>query len=62
MENQAENEEEMFKYLDDLRAGGTINMFGAAPYLQRTYFLDPSTARTVLAKWMTTFATRHPER
>lgn len=49
------------KYLDELRASGRTNMFGAAEYLQQRFELSRSEARDVLAHWMETFETRHPE-
>lgn len=49
-----------FKYLDDLRASGTTNMFGAAPYLQGEFFLTKSEATNILVKWMKTFEENTP--
>jgi hypothetical protein len=54
--------EEFFSYLDDLRAEGVTNMFGAAPYLVDEFVdLTKSSARKVLAEWMRTYAERHPQ-
>jgi len=45
----------MLEYLDDLRDGGTINMFGARPYVEAEFGLDKSDARIVVSYWMKTF-------
>mgnify|MGYP003111165270 CR=1 FL=1 len=42
----------VFKYLDDLRASGETNMFGAGIYLQEEFGLGKREAREFLAKWM----------
>ena len=55
-------EQEMFEYLDDLRASGETNMYGAAPYLQDEFGLDRREARAVLQRWMQTFEDRHPRK
>lgn len=52
--------DEAFSYLDDLRAEGLINMFGATAYLMREFPFDRKVAKAVLAEWMRTFAERHP--
>jgi len=52
----------MFEYLDDLRASGETNMYGAAPYLQDEFGLDRREARAVLQRWMQTFEDRHPRK
>jgi hypothetical protein len=44
-----------FEYLDDLRASGETNMFGAAPYLARQFDIGIHEARAVLAQWQDTF-------
>jgi uncharacterized protein YciI len=53
--------EEHLDYLDDLRAAGVTNMFGAGPYLQDEFGLDRATATEILAYWMKTFSERHPK-
>ena len=55
-------EQEMFEYLDELRASGETNMYGAAPYLEAEFDLTERDARAVLQRWMETFAERHPRR
>lgn len=47
-----ENKEEMFQYLEALRASGVINMWGAGEYLQRDFDLKKNEARDVLLEWM----------
>jgi hypothetical protein len=53
--------EEYFLFLDDLRASGVTNMFGAAPYLLKAFpALKRHDARDVVLAWMKTYGTRHP--
>lgn len=54
-----EREDEVFQYLDDLRASGVTNMFGATPYIEAQFRVDRREARRLLSKWMTTFNERH---
>ena len=49
-------------FLDDLRASGVTNIFGAAPYIVEHFEVDLDQAKTILAYWMTTFAERHGKR
>lgn len=51
-----------FEYLDSLRESGETNMLGAGPYLQSQFGLEAKEARAVLARWIDSFAERHPER
>jgi hypothetical protein len=44
-----------FLFLDNLRDSGRINMFGAAPYLEKAFGLSKSEAREVLLQWMKSF-------
>lgn len=39
-------------YLEKLRRSGETNMYGASPYLQLEFDLDPYVAKLVLADWM----------
>ena len=50
----------VFKFLDNLRESGAINMFGAGPYVQDAFGLDRWEARDLVLEWMETFSTRHP--
>ena len=45
-----------YQYLEDLRASGDTNMYGAAPYLQRDFGLKKGEARDVLSSWMENYA------
>lgn len=44
-----------FLFLDRLRESGSINMFGAAPYLAEAFGLSKREAREVLRQWMESF-------
>ena len=47
-------------YLDNLKESGITNMFGARPYLIRTYnYLSGKEAREILQYWMNTFSERN---
>lgn len=39
-------------FLEKLRRSGETNMYGASPYLQYEFDLDPYVARLILADWM----------
>lgn len=52
---------EVFEYLDELRASGVTNMFGAVPYLQVQFDVRRAEATTLLSEWMNTFGERHPK-
>lgn len=45
-----------FCFLDNLRASGRVNMFGAAMYLEVSQGVNSKTARAILGSWMETFA------
>jgi hypothetical protein len=40
-----------FSFLRRLRAAGRSNMYGAIPYLMRTFALDRETAFRVVCEW-----------
>jgi hypothetical protein len=44
--------QEYFQFLETLRESGQTNMFGAAPYLMRTFDLTQQEAREILSDWM----------
>jgi len=46
------NTDEMFRFLNQLREDGSINMFGASPVLEEMYDISRKEARTVLSQWM----------
>lgn len=57
-----QQKEPYFKYLDELRESGAVNMFGAAPHLQNAFpELTRQEAREVWADWANNFAERHKE-
>lgn len=45
-----------FRYLDNLRASGAVNMFGASPALANFMGLETPQARDVFKLWMHTFS------
>jgi len=47
---------EYFKYLDELRASGETNMYGAAVYLQEEFGMGRLEARKILQDWMNQFS------
>jgi uncharacterized protein YciI len=49
------------EFLDDLREKGTINMFGAAPWLTTAFALTRVDAAIVLLYWMKSFDERHSD-
>lgn len=53
------SQDEVNAFLDDLRDGGEINMYGAGPYVADAFDLDKRTAREMLSVWMRTYAERH---
>lgn len=52
---------DMFTYLDELRASGATNMFGAGSYLAAEYALERREASKVLMAWMDTFGSDMPD-
>ena len=49
-----------FEYLDNLRASGVTNMFGAGVYLEEDFGLSRAEAKKILLKWMRTFSPDKP--
>lgn len=41
-----------FKFLNRLRESGATNMFGATPYIEEAFDLDPWDAKKILIEWM----------
>jgi hypothetical protein len=41
-----------FHYLNQLRASGAVNMFGAAPHIESMFDLTRKEARQVVSDWM----------
>jgi hypothetical protein len=48
-------------FLDCLRESGSVNMFGAAPYVAEAFGVSKQEAREFLKNWMMTFDQRHGE-
>ena len=54
--------EDHLAFLDRLRESGRTNMFGAAPYLRRTFRdLSEDQAGECLVYWMESYGERHAE-
>ena len=51
----AEFQEDYFKYLNELRASGVTNMWGAGPYLEDEFNLTEQEAKDVLLAWIKSF-------
>lgn len=47
---------DIFEYLDELRASGGTNMFGATPYVEDHFNLHRGLASAAVSKWMQTFS------
>jgi len=45
----------VFRYLDDLRESGVVNMFGAGEYLRDEFEMGRAESHRVLGLWMRTF-------
>lgn len=60
MENMEFDKNRVFVFLDGLRNSGKINMFGAAPYVERCFPVSRKEARELVLEWMDTFDERHP--
>lgn len=48
-------QEKINVYLNTLRKSGTVNMFGAAPYISETFGVNKEEARQYLKNWMDSF-------
>ncbi len=49
-----------YEYLDELRASGDTNMYGAGAYLEAEFDLEKKESANILTDWMDTFSERHP--
>ena len=49
--SNGESQSDYFDILDQLRASGAINMFGAPRWLEENYGLNRCDARAVFASW-----------
>ena len=54
------NQEQVFKFLDELQESGVTNMFGAGNYVQKEYRININEANNYVAEWMRTYDERHP--
>lgn len=54
-------ETQYFRYLNRLRSAGRTNMYGAVPYLMRTFGLDRGPAFEVVCRWVDAFEERRAE-
>jgi len=55
-------DEKYYEYLDELRASGETNMFGAGPYLRSEVpELTKDASYKVMADWQNTFVERHAQ-
>lgn len=57
----AASQDEVNRFLDQLRESGAINMFGAYPHVTEAFGLRKATAREMTAEWMRTFSERHEQ-
>lgn len=53
--------EQVFKYLDQVRESGAVNMFASVPLLQRKFGFGRDVNKLILTAWMETFEERHGE-
>ena len=44
--------DDVFDYLEELRASGETNMLGAVPYIQEEFLVDKNIARKFLLDWI----------
>jgi hypothetical protein len=49
------------RWLESIRRSGSINMFGAAPYLKEAFGLKIEEARSILGEWMRTYDPNDPD-
>ena len=45
-----------FRFLDELRESGAVNMFGAPPVLAEAFGLSDADAKAIWSRWASTFA------
>lgn len=48
--------EEAYRFLDELRASGVTNMFGAGSYLREVFDITKKDAKAILMAWMADFS------
>lgn len=54
-------QDEINKYLDELRERGVCNMWGAGAYVQKVFGVSERDANDSLGVWMDSFEERHPQ-
>ncbi len=47
--------DEHLTFLDNLRSGGSVNMFGARPVLEEEFALNKEAAKEITCYWMKSF-------
>lgn len=52
MKSAPPQQNQFFRFLRRLRAGGRSNMYGAVPYLMKTFRLDRQAAFRVVCEWL----------
>jgi hypothetical protein len=52
MPRTAHEQERFFRFLRKLRSDGRTNMYGAVPYLMRSFALDRHSAFTIVCDWI----------
>lgn len=55
------NKDVVFEFLDEIRETGSINMFGATPYIIDAFGVNRYEAKDLLLEWMQTFGQRKKE-
>lgn len=55
------NKDVVFEFLDEIRESGSINMFGATPYIIDAFGVSRYEAKDLLLEWMQTFGQRKKE-
>lgn len=56
------SQEEISKYLNELRKSGVTNMFGATPYIEKEFGISKEDARKALSYWMKNFKKNESKR
>ena len=53
---EMEVRKEEFVFLDELRASGIVNMYGASEYLMNEFGIKFNEAKEILKDWMNTYS------
>jgi hypothetical protein len=61
MKSAPDSRTPFFRFLRRLRADGRTNMYGAVPYLMRTFDLDRETAFVIVCEWLDQQAEPEPQ-